>query len=208
MPTADPHRITDLASLRAIVGDSSPVTQVKLWSVIEPPARAFMARSPLLVLATADAAGRLDVSPKGDAPGFVAVDDERTLLIPDRKGNKLVFGLQNILETGRAGLIFLVPGTTETLRVNGRAEITSDPAVCARLSARGQPALLAIRVIVEECFFHCGKALLRSSLWKPETWPTDVRVSFGTMLAERLGGDAGVARQIDAAIEDDYQSNL
>ncbi len=153
-------------------------------------------------------AGRLDVSPKGDAPGFVAVDDERTLLIPDRKGNKLVFGLQNILETGRAGLIFLVPGTTETLRVNGRAEITADPAVCARLSARGQSALLAIRVTVEECFFHCGKALLRSSLWKPETWPTDVRVSFGTMLAEKLGGDAGVARQIDAAIEDDYQNNL
>jgi PPOX class probable FMN-dependent enzyme len=150
----------------------------------------------------------MDVSPKGDAPGFVAVDDERTLLIPDRKGNKLVFGLQNILATGQIGVIFVVPGTTETLRVNGRAELTSDPAVCERLAARGQNALLAIRVTVEECFFHCGKALIRASLWKPETWPKDLRVSFGKMLAPKFGGDEALAEQIDRAIEDDYRENL
>ena len=94
------------------------------------------------------------------------------------------------------------------MRVNGRAELTTDPAVCQRLAARGQPALLAIRVGVEECFFHCGKALLRAALWKPETWPADLRVSFGKMLAPRFGGDDAMAQQIDAVIADDYRDNL
>ena len=147
-------------------------------------------------------------TPKGDGPGFVAIEDERTLLIPERKGNKLIQGLQNILATGRVALVFLVPGTEETLRVHGRAELTADPAVLARLEERGQPALLAIRVHVEQVFFHCAKAFKRSKLWQPDTWPEKLRISFGTMLAKRLGAGADAAQKIDAAVEEDYRTGL
>jgi len=168
----------------------------------------FLSRSPFLVLATSDADGRLDASPKGDGPGFVLVEDERTLVIPDRPGNKLVYGHQNILVNPRVGLIFLIPGTPETLRVNGSAELTADPALLERLAARGRSAVLAIRVTVEECFFHCAKAFLRSQLWKPETWPERQKISFGRMAAARLGADDKVARAFDAAVEADYRDNL
>lgn len=203
----DPHRIEDLATLRTMLGEPSPVAQVKVWTALDPAAQAFIARAPFAVMATADADGNVDVSPKGDQPGFVAVEDERTLLVPDRKGNKLVFGLQNILVNPHVGLIFMIPGTNETLRVNGHAHLTRDPAVCARLVARGQPALLAIRVTIDECFFHCPKAFLRAALWKPETW-TPHPVSFGAIFAPRFGGDAAMAKQIDEALEKDARENL
>ena len=136
------------------------------------------------------------------------MESDTTLLIPDRKGNKLIYGLQNILENPHVGVLFLIPGTNETLRVNGTAALTSDPDVCRRLSARGQPAQLAIRVTVDECFFHCAKAFLRAQLWKPEAWPERMRISFGKMLAPRFGGDAQVAEAIDTMIEEDYRTNL
>lgn len=208
MTTTDPHRLTTLEQVRAIVGEESPVTRTKIFPALDPVAIDFIAQAPILLLATADAAGRPEVSPKGDGPGFVVVDDERTLLIPDRKGNRLIFGLQNILANPTVGLIFLVPGTEETLRVQGRAELTADPTVLERLTMRGQPALLAIRVTVEHAFFHCAKAFKRSALWKPETWPPNLRVSFGKMLAPKLGGDETMAASIDQMIEDDYKTNL
>ena len=130
------------------------------------------------------------------------------MLIPDRKGNKLIFSLQNILANPRIGILFLVPGTEETLRVHGTAELTSDPEIVKRLAARGQPALLAIRVTVEKCFFHCAKAFKRSQLWKPESWPSRLRISFGKMLAPKLGGDGALAKQIDDLVETDYKENL
>ncbi len=204
----DPHRITTVAGLRAIIGESSPATEVKIGQALDEFMRAYIGRSPFLVLSTSDPDGNQDVSPKGDQPGFVAVEDEQTLLIPDRKGNKLVFGLQNILAQPRVSLLFMIPGVNETLRVNGRAELTADPAVCARLTARGQDALLAIRVTVEECFFHCAKAFLRANLWKPESWPAPVKVSFGKMWTAKLGGDDQVAEQIDAMIDEDYRMGL
>jgi len=203
----DPHRIGDVATLRTMLGEPSQIAQAKVWTAIEPAAQAFIARAPFAVMATADADGNVDVSPKGDHPGFVAVEDERTLLVPDRKGNRLVFGLQNILVNPRVGLLFMIPGTNETLRVNGRAELTRDPAVCARLVARGQPALLAIRVAVDECFFHCSKAFVRASLWTPGTWNPH-RVSFGEIFAPRFGGDAAMAQQIDDALAKDARDNL
>lgn len=208
MTSSDPHRIDSVEALRAIVGPSSPATEAKIEPIVGEFARSFIARSPFLLMATADAEGRLDVSPKGDGPGFVAIPDEHTLLVPDRTGNRLVFGLQNILANPRIGLIFLVPGTGETLRVNGRAELTADPAICARLAERGKPALLAIRVTVEECFFHCAKAFLRSQLWTPESWPPHQKVSFGKMMARKFGGDDTMAQSIDAMIDEDYRNNL
>jgi uncharacterized protein len=204
----DPHRITDLDTLRALIGEPSGMVQAKVWDTIEPSVRTFIDRSPFLLLATADAAGKVDVSPRGDPAGFVLVADERTLYIPDRQGNKLVFGLRNILENPHVGVIFLVPGTNETLRVNGRAELTTDPTVLDRLVARGRPAHLAIRVSVEECFLHCAKAFVRAALWKPESWPQDFRFSMGAAFASKLGGDDGMAQQIDALLDADQRDNL
>ena len=208
MASTDDQRIRSFEELRAIIGEPNPMVRLKVDAALGEAARAFIARSPFLVLATADAEGRQEVSPKGDRPGFVAVEDERTLLIPDRKGNRLLMGLQNILAKPHVGTLFLIPGTPETLRVNGSAELTRDPAICERLAARGEPALLAIRLHVEECFFHCAKAFLRAELWKAESWPERQRISFGRMLARKVGGDDGLAAAIDEAVDTDARTNL
>ena len=205
---SDPYDIRTTAALRAIIGEVDPATEVKVNHALDGYARDFIARAPFLVLSTSDRAGRQDVSPKGDVPGFVSVENDTTLLIPDRKGNKLAYGLQNILENPHVGVLFIVPGTNETLRVNGTAALTGDPQICQRLTARGQPAQLAIRVSVEECFFHCAKAFLRAQLWKPAAWPEHLHISFGRMLAGKLGGDAQVADAIDTLIAEDYRTNL
>jgi uncharacterized protein len=204
----DQHAIDTVDALCAIIGEVNPAVQVKINTAIDEFARAYIAVSPFIVLSTSDHAGRQDVSPKGDTPGFVGVENETTLLIPDRKGNRLVYGLQNIIENPHVGVVFMVPGTNETLRVNGTASLTNDPAVCQRLSARGQAAVLAIRVRVEECFFHCAKAFLRAQLWKPESWPANLRLSFGRMLAPKLGGDEKMVKMIDSMIDEDYRTNL
>jgi PPOX class probable FMN-dependent enzyme len=204
----DGHRIGTLEQIRELVGEPIPGVAVKVAQTLEPPIAEFIAKAPFVVLSTADATGRQDASPKGDGPGFVLIEDEQTLVIPDRPGNRLIFGLQNILENPQVGLLFLVPGTNETVRVNGRAELTRDPALLERLAARGKPALLAIRVHVDQCFFHCAKAFIRSQLWKPDSWPARIRVSFGEMMARKLGAGEDAARDIDKFVEDDYRTNL
>lgn len=208
MASHDEHRIHDVETLRSVVGELKPGTDLKLLDALDEFATDFIARSPFLLLSTSDAGGHMDASPKGDQPGFVRVEDENTLLIPDRLGNRLIMGHLNILENPRVGILFLIPGTNETLRVNGRAELTKDPALLERLTARGRPAVLAIRVHVEEAFFHCAKAFLRSELWKPDTWPERKKISFGQMFAKKLAAKAEVADQIDAAIEENYRSEL
>jgi PPOX class probable FMN-dependent enzyme len=204
----DPHAIGDLEALRKVIGQPIPGLGLKNQDRISEEARAYIERSPFLVLATSDAEGNLDASPKGDEPGFCLIEDERTLVIPDRPGNKLVYGLQNILVNPRVGVIFMLPGTPETVRVNGIATLTADPELLARLAARGKPALLAIRVQVEECFHHCAKAFLRSKLWKPETWSERMKISFGKMAAKRMKLGDEIAEKFDAAVEDDYRNNL
>lgn len=189
-------------------GEPHPIVPHKLWDALDSRAREFIAASPFVLLATSDRAGQLDVSPKGDGAGFVWVEDDKTLWIPDRPGNKLIFGLRNILENPVVGLLFLIPGTQETLRVNGRAELHAAPEVLAKLEARGKPALVAIRVEVEECFFHCAKAFKRSGLWKHESWPERFAISFGEILAPRMGGGDDEARAIDLAVEEDYRERL
>ncbi len=208
METANDYRITTIEQLRAIIGEPNPMTKLKVLSELDEIATAFIKRSPFLVLATADREGNQDASPKGDGPGFVAVEDSRTLLIPERKGNKLAYGYLNILSNPHVGLIFMVPATGETLRVNGTAELTADPAVCQLLTARGARALLAIRVHIHECFFHCAKAFIRSQLWKPETWPEQDRISFGKQFAGKAGISDEVAGKIDEAVARDYRENL
>jgi PPOX class probable FMN-dependent enzyme len=208
MPDTNAYRIDTLEKLREIIGAPSPAVDLKVSTEIDQFGRAFIGRAPFIVLSTSDANGAQDVSPKGDGPGFVAVEDDRTILIPDRKGNRLIFGLQNILINPHVGVLFIIPGISETYRINGHAELTSDPAVLERLSARGQPALLAIRVTVEECFFHCAKAFIRSALWKHEAWPKMDKISFGKMFAAKMGGDEEMAKVVDQMIEEDYKVNL
>lgn len=154
-----------------IIGTPSAISLKKELKALDEHMRRFIAHSPFVVISTHSASGRCDASPRGDAPGFIQVVDERTLLIPDRPGNKRVDSLRNILETGRIGLLFLVPGVGETLRANGRAAIIRDEAWLTPLSARGKRPLLAIAVAVEECFLQCAKALLRSKLWEPHQRP-------------------------------------
>lgn len=205
----DEHYLDSIEKLRAVVGEPGAGIELKLYDHVFAEARAYIGQSPFLVLATADADGHLDASPKGDDPGFVVVEDETTLLIPDRPGNRLAYGLTNIVANPRVGVIFLIPGTTETLRINGSAELRSDPELLTRLEARGKPAILVIRVTVEECFFHCSKAFLRSKLWKHETWPERHHISFGEMAARRLErDDEHLVATIDAMIDEDARTNL
>lgn len=205
---ADPHIIRTVEGLREVVGAEIPGSDFKIHKELDEFAIDFLARSPFLVLSTADAQGNLDASPKGDKPGFVLVEDERTLVIPDRPGNKLVYGHLNILNNPKVGVLFMLPGTPETLRVNGTAELTNDPELLQRLAARGKPAVVALRVRVEECFFHCAKAFIRASLWQPESWPERHKVSFGRMIAKQTGGDEKAVEAIDEMIEADYRDNL
>ena len=206
--TTDPYRISSAEQLRELVGSPGELVPHKLWTELDEACMDFIKLSPFLLLATADVKGNQDVSPKGDGPGFVAIEDEKTLLIPDRSGNKLIFGLTNILANPHVGLIFLLPGTAETLRVNGTAELTTDPEILERLSARGKPAVVVIRVNIKEVFYHCAKAFIRAQLWKPDTWSDRLKISFGKILAAKMGGDSKMAEQIDEFVEQDYRTNL
>jgi PPOX class probable FMN-dependent enzyme len=208
MPKPDSHIVRSVEALREVIGAEIPGLSVKNQNQLDKYATDFLARSSFLVLSTADSDGHLDASPKGDDPGFVLVEDEYTLVIPDRPGNKLAYGHLNILKNPKVGVLFLIPGTAETLRVNGTAELTCDPELLERLAARGKPAVIAIRIHVEECFFHCAKAFIRSRLWQPETWPERQKISFGRMLAKRTGGDEKAAQEIDERVEADYRDNL
>jgi len=206
MAQASDYRITSVGQLRELIGEPNAIVHKKLLTELDCLAIDFIKRSPFLVLATTDAEGNLDASPKGDHPGFVLVENASTIVIPERKGNKLLFGLQNILANPHVAMVFMLPGTGETLRVNGTAELTTDPELLGKLTARGAPALLATRVTVRECFFHCAKAFIRSQLWRPETWSERVSVSWGTYLGPKIGAGEEFARQVDKAIEQDYNS--
>ena len=202
------HVIQTEAELRDVIGAEIPGLAEKNQPRLNEFAIDFIARSPFLVLSTADAEGRIDASPKGDGPGFVLVEDDGHLVIPDRPGNRLAYGHHNILANPRVGVLFLLPGTPETLRVNGRASLTAEPELVDRLAARGKPAVLAIRVEVEEVFFHCAKAFLRGRVWEPETWGEKHEVSFGKMFAAQRKAPPETADAIDAMVEADYRDNL
>ena len=182
--------VTSVETLREIAGgEPSEVARKKEIPALDAHARTFIARSPFLLLGTADAQGRCDVSPKGDAPGFVRVLDDHHLVIPDRPGNKRLDGMRNILVNPHVGIIFLVPGNDFTLRVNGRASITRDPDLLATLSAQGKTPRLAIGVEVEEVFLHCARSFRRGRLWNQESWPgADALPSMPCMLYDQTGG--------------------
>ena len=204
----DAYQIRTEADLREVIPEPLPQLNLKISDHIDEHAQAFIARAPLIFLATADEHGHMDVSPKGDAPGFVGIEDSTHILIPDRPGNRLTFGFRNILSCPQVSVIFVVPGVRETLRLNGTARLTRDPALLERFQVGGKAALLCTEVAVDECFFHCGKAMIRSKVWKTDTWPQDVRISFGQQMAPKMGGDDKLAQQIDESIDKNYAEEL
>jgi PPOX class probable FMN-dependent enzyme len=201
-------RLTSTADLRRVIKDPRPATKSKILNELDEQSIDFLKRCPFALVGTTAADGTIEVSPKGDEPGFIRVEDPRTLLIPERVGNNLAFGLSNILATGQIGLIALVPATGETLRVSGTAEIFDDADLVASLSSLGKPALLATRIHVKHCYFHCARSVVRAKLWDPTAWPVPSRVSFGKIIAPRVGGDAAMAAQIDAGVEGAYTTRL
>lgn len=202
----DPHAIAGIEQLRQVIPAPSPVAQRKVSATLDQNARQFIAESPLVFVSTVDRQFKADVSPKGDAAGFVRVENPSTLLIPERSGNRLTYGFQNLLETGAIGLIFLIPGVRETLRINGTAVLTRDPALLEAFAVDGKPALLCTRVTVNECFFHCAKALIRSKLWQPEHWRSGAsKDSAIKQWAASFGMEEAAVRQ---HLEEDYRCNL
>ncbi|WP_372398157.1 pyridoxamine 5'-phosphate oxidase family protein [Azospirillum sp. HJ39] len=183
--------VADLAALEALYGQPAAPSLAKEVPALTPGYRALIEASPFLILATSGPGG-LDASPRGDGPGFVRVADERTLLIPDRRGNNRIDSLRNILADPRVGLLFLVPGMNETLRVNGRATIDADRDLCDSFAVDGKAPRSVLVVAVETVFFQCARALLRSRLWDPAAQvPRAALPSVGTLLAEASAGREG-----------------
>lgn len=194
-------------AVRAHYGDPSARVKAKQLARLDQHARAFIALSPFLVIASSDASGRGDATPRGDTPGFVAVLDDTTLLIPDRLGNRRVDTMLNVAANPQVGLLFMVPGVNETLRVNGSARITIDPGTLKQLEAQGKMPVAGLIVDAEEVYFHCGKALIRSGLWKQEASPERPQFpSLGRILADQIAG-IDVA-EAERSIEEDYRTKL
>jgi uncharacterized protein len=169
------HEVTTVDELRAIVGHPNEYVAKKVKDRLSAIQQNWLAHSPLGFVATTDAQGRVDVSPKGDPPGFVHIIDDTTIAIPERPGNKRVDGYLNVLQRPHVGTVFLIPGRGDTLRINGTARIVADAGYFDTMVVQGKRPILALEIDIEEVFFHCAKAFLRSDAWMPDTWnPTAV----------------------------------
>jgi uncharacterized protein len=167
LDTAGIHVVADEAELRAIIGTPTETVLLKLADRLNELTRQFIERSPFLCVATVAPDGGLDVSPRGDGAGFVRILDDRTLLIPERPGNRIADTFINLLADPRVALLFLIPGVGDTFRVNGRAVITDDAELLAPSAVEGKPPKLGLLVSIEEAYTHCPKAMIRSDLWNP-----------------------------------------
>jgi PPOX class probable FMN-dependent enzyme len=176
------REVSTVEELRAIVGEPTKAVKEKVSPGLAAIHRDWLAHSPLCFVATTDADGNIDVSPKGDPPGFVHVLDDRTIAIPERPGNKRVDGYLNVLQRPRAGTVFLVPGRGDTLRINGSARVIADADYFDTLVVSGKRPILALEIVIEEVFFHCAKAFLRSNTWVPDTWRPDALPSVAQMV--------------------------
>jgi uncharacterized protein len=201
----DSYAIADVDAVEALYGKPTPNVLNKELTALDEHCRALIALSPFCLLATSNADGDCDVSPKGGQPGFVQIVDDTTLAIPDATGNRRVDSLRNIVSNPHAGLIFLIPTMGETLRVNGRARITTDPEWLQPFAV-GRPPKLAIVVEVEQAFVHCAKALIRSRLWDPETWP-EATPSAARIFKDHIGLAESVD-EVDATLQEGYRTRL
>ncbi|OCB10902.1 pyridoxamine 5'-phosphate oxidase [Mycolicibacterium porcinum] len=169
------REVTSADELRAIVGQPTAAVAKKVTDRLSEAQQGWLKQSPLGFVATTDAQGRVDVSPKGDPPGFVQIIDDTTIAIPERPGNRRVDGFLNVLQRPHVGTVFVIPGRGDTLRINGTGRILSDADYFDAMAVDGKRPILALEIAIEEVFFHCPKAFLRSDTWKPETWnPTAV----------------------------------
>jgi uncharacterized protein len=178
--------ITTEAQLRELLGEPAPAALAKERDALHEFDRAWLAASPFCLIATSGADGSCDVSPKGDPPGFILVLDDRTIAIPERAGNRRADGYRNILANPHVGLIHLLPGRTDTLRINGRARLVTDADLLDRMVVKDHRPVLAVVVAIEQVFHHCGKAFLRSQLWDPATWDAADAVPSRPRIAQRL----------------------
>ncbi len=205
--------IASKVDFRAMVPEPSDLVVAKEISFLDTHCKTLIARSPFVLIATANDKGQCDVSPRGDTPGFVQVLDDHHLAIPDRPGNKRFDTFENIFDNPHVGLLFIIPGLQETLRVNGKAVIIQDEDVLGNATIDGKPPLFAIGVEVEQAFIHCAKAFIRSKLWKSETWQGMKDLpSLAKMLldhAEANKKKVGVnEEELDKTIEESYKTKL
>lgn len=200
--------VTTAEQLRAVIGYPSQRVLAKHVTALDAHCRAFVARSPFVLIASTNGAGSMDVSPKGDPPGFVHVLDDKTLAIPERPGNRKADTFSNLIQNQRVGLLFLIPGKQETLRVSGTAAIVRDRWLRDRLAVHDKTPELALAVTVEEVFFHCAKCVIRSQLWSAGSWPD---LAGLPTLAEAMvdaGRLAETPEQMQALIDEDIRQRL
>ena len=201
--------VSSEAALRDTLSYPAELSVRKQLDALDRHCRTFIGLSPFVLIATTGATGGGDVSPRGDEPGSVCVLDDHTLAIPERPGNRRADTLLNIVQTGHVGLLFLIPGVEETLRVNGRAQVVRDPSLLDRTTGTGKRPILAIAVSVEECFLHCAKAFKRSRLWQREGWPDRSALpTLGQMLLDQAGLPGVELQDLDCAIEESYAQGL
>ncbi len=194
-----PHTIDSEEALRALLGDPSPIVCAKVQDRLNALTRQFVERSPFVCLATSDDEGRCDVSPRGDPAGFVRILDDRTLLVPERPGNRLADSLRNILRNPAVGLLFFIPGVGDTFRVNGRATLITDPELLGPCTVEGKAPRLGILVDIESAYTQCSKAFLRSHLWDPARYIDRASLPSNGEIHRSFQGDAFDAADYDAA---------
>ena len=201
--------ITDVEALVALLGEPLPRARDKARTALTELDRDWLAASPFCVMATADAGGACDASPKGDPAGqLVHVIDEVTIALAERPGNRRADGYRNILANPRVGLNFLIPGRGDTLRINGRARLVSDAPFFDAMVVKGHRPVLAVVVEIEELFHHCAKAFLRSGLWDPETWDPEGLVPRRAVVAQQLEGNQLSLAELDAYYGEQYRAGL
>lgn len=196
------------AQLRALIGEPAALTCTKVSNRLNAVTRLFVERSPFVCLATSDLAGNCDLSPRGDPAGFVRILDDRTLLIPERPGNRLADSLRNMLVNPHFGLLFVVPGVTDTFRVNGRATITVDADLLAPSTVEGKPPLLGILVDIDEAYTQCSKAFLRSHLWDAERFIANADMPTGGQVLHAIQGQQFDAERYDAERAERYSKRV
>lgn len=200
--------IETIEELRQLYGAASDGALKKQLTRIDTHAARFLARAPFALIASQDTAGNADVTPKGDGPGFVKLLDDHTLALPDRPGNNRLDSWQNVIRNPAVGMLFLIPGMNETLRVNGSARITADARLCNDLGMNGRPARTVLVVQVREVYMHCAKAFIRSKLWQPESWPDRAEMpTLGEILRDQVAS-SDAAEQIDERLDEAYRTTL
>lgn len=204
--------ITDEAALRSLFPAQTALAKNKCQNALDHHAQSFIQRSPFVCLGTQNADGRADVSPRGDPPGFVKILDSKTLAIPDRPGNNRLDSLANIIANPTVGLLFIIPGFDDTLRVNGQASLVTDPALLEAMIVNDRVPKLAIVIKVDEVFMHCAKAFRRSHLWSPEHFQDRREMpSLSKIILDQTTGapsDDAEMRKIDAQLEVDYDKSM